>query len=354
MLLLTITNTTWIIIAAAAALVVGLAVGYFITATLLKKAVTKEEQALLEEAKEKAEVIKKERILQAKEKFLQMKDEHEKACDERNRAAQKVEQKANQLKQEASQKMDEAQRKSKEVQAAQQKLESQIEAFNKKKADLDRMHAEAAKKLETISGLSAKEAKAQLIEHIKEEAQADAMVYVKEVRGSIAVATPSALVATGWNLYDHTNGYARVVKYSNIYGYAISGTYSSLVFKVNLSDAGTPINPELALCQMYGAALKSIGHSLYEGMILDNDGVCLNANMTDYGVPMIFEQPDDFRAVLIDVDDPYGPFGAKSISEIACNGAAPAIGIAIHDACGVWLRSWPMTPEKLLRALGRI
>lgn len=121
-----------------------------------------------------------------------------------------------------------------------------------------------------------------------------------------------------------------------------------------VQDAGTPINPELALCQMYGAALKSIGHSLYEGMILDNDGVCLNANMTDYGVPMIFEQPDDFRAVLIDVDDPYGPFGAKSISEIACNGAAPAIGIAIHDACGVWLRSWPMTPEKLLRALGRI
>ena len=181
MLLLTITNTTWIIIAAAAALVVGLAVGYFITATLLKKAVTKEEQALLEEAKEKAEVIKKERILQAKEKFLQMKDEHEKACEERNRAAQKVEQKANQLKQDASQKMDEAQRKAKEVQAAQQKLESQIETFNKKKADLDRMHSEASKKLETISGLSAKEAKEQLVELIKEEAQADAMVYVKEV-----------------------------------------------------------------------------------------------------------------------------------------------------------------------------
>ena len=62
----------------------------------------------------------------------------------------------------------------------------------------------------------------------------------------------------------------------------------------------------------------------------------------------------DFKAVLIDVNDEYGPFGAKSISEIACNGAAPAIGIAIHDACGVWMRSWPMTPEKLLRELGRI
>ena len=96
------------------------------------------------------------------------------------------------------------------------------------------------------------------------------------------------------------------------------------------------------------------GHSLYEDMILDKDGRCVNANMTDYGVPMISEQPDDFKAVLIDVDDPDGPFGAKSISEIACNGAAPAIGNAIHDACGVWVRSWPMTPEKILRELGKI
>ena len=121
-----------------------------------------------------------------------------------------------------------------------------------------------------------------------------------------------------------------------------------------LQDAGTPINPEIAQCQMYGAVMKSIGHSLYEDMILDKKGRCLTANMTDYGVPMISEAPEDFKAVLIDVNDKFGPFGAKSISEIACNGAAPAIGIAIHDACGIWLRSWPMTPEKVLKALGKI
>ena len=120
-----------------------------------------------------------------------------------------------------------------------------------------------------------------------------------------------------------------------------------------LQDAGTPINPEVALCQMYGAVMKSIGHSLYEDMILDGKGRCVTANMTDYGVPMISEAPEDFKAVLIDVNDKFGPFGAKSISEIACNGAAPAIGIAIHDACGVWLRNWPMTPEKVLKALGK-
>ncbi len=120
-----------------------------------------------------------------------------------------------------------------------------------------------------------------------------------------------------------------------------------------LQDAGTPINPEIALCQMYGAVMKSIGHSLYEDLVLDKEGHCLSANLTDYGVPMINEAPEEFKSVLIDVEDKDGPFGAKSISEIACNGAAPAIGMAIHDACGVWLRSWPMTPEKLLKAMGK-
>jgi putative selenate reductase molybdopterin-binding subunit len=121
-----------------------------------------------------------------------------------------------------------------------------------------------------------------------------------------------------------------------------------------LQDAGTPINPELALCQMYGAAFKSIGHSLYEDMVLDSDGVCQASNFTRYGVPMTSELPDDFKAVLIDEDDEYGPYGAKSISEIATNGAAPAIANAIHDAVGVWIRSWPFTPEKILREMGKI
>ncbi|MBR3730099.1 MAG: ribonuclease Y [Bacteroidales bacterium] len=179
-MLLLNTTATFIIIGAVA-LIAGLAIGYFITSTLLKKAVIKEEVALLEEAKEKAEVIKKERILQAKEKFLQMKDEHEKEVNERKRELASAENRINQLKQDANKKMEEVQRKSKELQSVQQKLESQIETFDKKKADLDRIYKEEAQKLESISGLSTKDAKEQLIELIKEEAQADAMVYVKEV-----------------------------------------------------------------------------------------------------------------------------------------------------------------------------
>ena len=67
--------------------------------------------------------------------------------------------------------------------------------------------------------------------------------------------------------------------------------------------------------------------------------------------PQQVEIDNDLKALQQAVG---GPFGAKSISEIACNGAAPAIGIAIHDACGVWVRSWPMTPEKILKALGKL
>ena len=174
-------NATLSIIIPIAALIVGLAVGYFITSTLLRKAVTKEADAYLEEAKEKAEVIKKERILQAKEKFLQMKDEHEKACNDRKRELQKTENKVAQMQQQANQKMEEIQRKSKEVQNAQQTLNNQQEALTKRKAELDKIFDEETKKLETISGLSAKDAKTQLIEMIKDDAKAEAMVYVKEI-----------------------------------------------------------------------------------------------------------------------------------------------------------------------------
>jgi putative selenate reductase molybdopterin-binding subunit len=90
-----------------------------------------------------------------------------------------------------------------------------------------------------------------------------------------------------------------------------------------LQDCGTPINPELALGQIHGGVLKAIGHSLYEEMILDQTGTCLNASLTDYKVPMINDLPEDFRAELVFTDDPFGPFGGKSVGEISTNGAAP-------------------------------
>jgi putative selenate reductase molybdopterin-binding subunit len=121
-----------------------------------------------------------------------------------------------------------------------------------------------------------------------------------------------------------------------------------------LQDAGMPINPELAQGQIFGGVLKSIGHTLYEGLIYNRDGRAINTDLRSYGVPMIGDVPEDFQVKLIYTDDPYGPYGAKSISEIATNGAAPVIANAIHDAIGIWMRKWPFTPEAVLRELGRI
>jgi len=120
-----------------------------------------------------------------------------------------------------------------------------------------------------------------------------------------------------------------------------------------IQDCGTPVNPELALGQIYGGVLKSIGHTLYEELIFDKKGECLNPNLRDYRVPMIGDLPDVFRAELIESNDPFAPLGAKSVSEISCNGAAPAIASAIHNALGIWLRDWPFTPEKVLDALSK-
>jgi putative selenate reductase molybdopterin-binding subunit len=119
-------------------------------------------------------------------------------------------------------------------------------------------------------------------------------------------------------------------------------------------DCGTPINPALAMGQIYGGVLKAVGHSLYEEMIYDEKGRCVNPRFLDYKIPSIREVPEDFRVELVPVDDEVGPFGGKSVSEISLNGSAPAIAIAIHDAVGAWVREWPFTPERILRAMGRL
>ncbi|MBR3239587.1 MAG: hypothetical protein IKF99_14255 [Oscillospiraceae bacterium] len=70
------------------------------------------------------------------------------------------------------------------------------------------------------------------------------IVYVKEVRGTITMADPDELVATGWNLYDHTNGYARVVHYSDTYGYKIGGDYTAIHFATTPTGTQTTVTPD--------------------------------------------------------------------------------------------------------------
>lgn len=161
--------------------IVGLAVGVLIAVTIMRKSVLKKSRTVLEEAQAKAEVLKKEKILQAKEKFLQLKGEHEKIVAEKNSMIQKAESKARQREAVISQKFEENQRKQKELDALKINLNNQLEILNKKQQEVDRLHGEQIKLLEKVGNLSADEAKAQIVESLKEEANAEAMVLVREI-----------------------------------------------------------------------------------------------------------------------------------------------------------------------------
>ncbi|MGL4393006.1 MAG: molybdopterin cofactor-binding domain-containing protein [Fusobacteriaceae bacterium] len=122
-----------------------------------------------------------------------------------------------------------------------------------------------------------------------------------------------------------------------------------------IQDCGVPINPTLTRGQIYGAVLQSIGYALYEEMIFDETGKLMNPNFLDYKMPKIKEIPEDFKvefAYTYEDGEEFGP--RKSVGEISINGGAPAIANAIFDATGIWMRDLPMSPEKILRGLGKI
>jgi len=160
--------------------IAGLVIGGVITGLFIRKSIEKRSSTIIQEAEEKAEVIKKDKILQAKEKFLQLKAEHEKVINERNATVQKGESKLKQKESVISQKLEEHQRKQKELDVIRENLNSQLEILNKKQLELDKGHSRQVEQLQTISGMSATEAKEQLIESLREEAKSDALVYIKD------------------------------------------------------------------------------------------------------------------------------------------------------------------------------
>ncbi len=162
-------------------LVVGVGGGILLSHTILKNNLEKEGRALLKEAEEKAEIIKKEKMLQAKEKFLQLKGEHEKQVQERNNKVMQAENKIKQKEQTLNQKVEELQKKSNEFLQAKENLNKQVEKLQQRQQEVEKTYKESVAKLEQIAGLSAEEAKAQLVETLTEEAKDEAMTKIMDI-----------------------------------------------------------------------------------------------------------------------------------------------------------------------------
>jgi CO/xanthine dehydrogenase Mo-binding subunit len=119
---------------------------------------------------------------------------------------------------------------------------------------------------------------------------------------------------------------------------------------ISVADVGKAINPIQVEGQDEGAAMQAMGHTLFEEMLYE-DGQLLNPNLVDYRVPTFKELPPVFETILIENGDGPGPYGAKGVGEGGIVAVAPAIANAVHNATGVRIKTLPLTPERVWRAL---
>jgi ribonuclease Y len=161
--------------------VAALIVGVLITATVLRNAIERKAADKLKLAETEGEAIKKEKLLQAKEKFLQLKQEHEKSVTEKNNQLAQSENRIKQKEGTLNQKMEEVKRKENEFDKRKKDLEHQIDMIKVRQEEIDKLHRKQVEQLETMAGISADDAKTQLIESLKAEAKTDSMSYIKEM-----------------------------------------------------------------------------------------------------------------------------------------------------------------------------
>jgi len=191
---------------------------------------------------------------------------------------------------------------------------------------------------------------------IKRAAEAALQKWQREERPAIAEFTYLAPKTTH---FDEETGYS-----TPNFSYAYSAEAVDLevdtetgCVKVNrvvvADDVGKAINPDLVLGQIQGAVVQAQGYAITEDM-RTAEGRVLTDQLSTYLLPTIVDIPTDVDSVIVEVPDPNGPWGARGLGEIPFLPLAPAIAAAIHDATGVWMDELPFTPERILRALGKI
>jgi ribonuclease Y len=168
-------------------LVAGIAGGYFLGQSLMKKsAKNHEEEAeraaerIIKEANVTAENIKRDRKLEAKEHFLKLKSEFEEDSNRKKNIIIQNEQKVKQMQQQASQLMEKNKREENDLATLKEKLNSQSEAISKRKEEAEKLIQQQVEQLEKIAGLSADQAKEQLIDTLRAEAESKASSFVKQ------------------------------------------------------------------------------------------------------------------------------------------------------------------------------
>ncbi|HEY8402466.1 MAG TPA: ribonuclease Y [Cytophagaceae bacterium] len=174
----------YIVVTAIVFLGIGIAIGRVLLQKVLKKHeedAREKAQLIIREAELKAEAVKKDKILEAKEKYLKLKSEFEEEANKKKNIIIQNENKIKQREQNVSKLMEQNARKEAELESMKENLQAQMEIVNKRKDELEKMRLAQVAKLEKIANLTAEEAKAQLVEALKDEARSKASSYIKDI-----------------------------------------------------------------------------------------------------------------------------------------------------------------------------
>jgi len=166
---------------------IGLAIGYIIAKFLEKSKATKiirntkkEATKILREAQVAADALKKDKILQAKEKFIELKSEHEKVIISRDKKISDAEKRTRDKESQVSQELDKNKKLNHEVSNKLEEYTNKVSYFERRTEEVDKLHRKQVENLEVISGLSAEDAKKELVQSLKEEAKSDAMAHIQD------------------------------------------------------------------------------------------------------------------------------------------------------------------------------
>ena len=175
-------NTTLLVVAG----VVGLLIGFIVAKMMEKGKATKtltnakkEAGDIIREAKKEGESIKKDKIFQAKEKFLELKAEHEKVIISKDKKIAEAEKRTRDKESQVSNELAKNKKLSDQLNIQIKDVNFKSEILEKKQTEVEKLHKSQVQQLEVISGLSAEEAKSQLLESLKETAKTDAMAYLQ-------------------------------------------------------------------------------------------------------------------------------------------------------------------------------
>lgn len=169
------------IISLGSGLAIGVIAGGAVVFAFIKKSLEAANKALVEEAKAEGKVIKERKIIEAKEKFLQLKADHEKVINSKNQKIQQAEQRAKHKETKLNQKLQETNKAEKQNSDLRAKLDKQISINKAKKAELDGLNEKAIAQLENISGISADEAKKELLELLTGETKNNAAKLMQDI-----------------------------------------------------------------------------------------------------------------------------------------------------------------------------